>query len=109
MTKTSKTSADSLHKELVRRERRIYLEGRDKSHTWDEVKEMAHGKGRLPGMTVDQEIELYLPLLNAQQKRIVLALVKAFVSKQNSYRESLYKEQREGVKTISAVKKTNRR
>ena len=93
MTKSGKTNADAICKKLVRTERQRYLEGRDKSHTWDEVKGMAHSKERLPGMTVDQEIELYLPLLNAQQKRIVLALVKAFVSKQNSYRESLYREQ----------------
>jgi hypothetical protein len=53
---------------------------------------------------VDQEIKLYLPLLNDQQKRIVLALVKAFVSKQNNYRESLFREQREAVlKTLQDV------
>jgi len=109
MTKISQTNADALRKELVRMERRRYLEGKDKSNTWDEVKAMAHGKGRLPGVTVDQEIELYLPLLNDQEKQTLLALIKAFVSKQNSYRESLYREQRKATKTTPAVKKANRR
>lgn len=107
MAKRSKTNADDFRKELVRKERRRYLEGRDKPHTWDEVKEMAHSKGRLPIMTVDQEIELYMPLLTAQQKRALLALVNAFVSNQTSNLKSLYKEQREAIKAVSAAKKNN--
>ena len=95
MTKTSRTNADDLRKELVRSERRIYLEGKDKSYTWDEVKEMAHCKGRLPGMTVDQEVELYLPLLSDQQKWIVLALAKAFILQQNSPIGKAYIESKE--------------
>jgi hypothetical protein len=108
MTKSSNTNVNSFRNDLVRSERRRYLEGKDKSYTWDEVKEMAHGKGRLPRTTLDQQIDLYLSLLNARQKRVVLALVKAFVSRQISYWERLYREQREAIEAISSVKKVNR-
>ena len=47
MAKRSKTNADVLRKEPVGSKRRRYLEGGDKSHTRDKVKEMAHGTGRL--------------------------------------------------------------
>ncbi len=107
MAKRSKTNADAYRKELGRNERQKYLDSEGKSYTWDEVKGMLNDKGRLPGMTVDQEIELYLYLLNDKQKQIVLALVKAFVSKQNSYLESLYRKQREAINTIPAVEKAN--
>lgn len=107
MAKRSKANADVLRKEIVRSERRRYLEGGDKSHTWDGLKEMARDKERLPRRTLDQEIELYMPLLTAQQKRALLALVNALVSNQTSNWKSLYKEQREAIKAVSAAKKNN--
>ena len=103
-----KTSSDALRKKLIREERRQYLEGRNKSLTWEEAKLLVHNKNKeqSKNKSLDKEIALLLPFLNARQKRVVLASVKAFVSKQNSCWERLYREQREAIKAISTVKKT---
>ena len=82
MKKRQKTSSDALRKNLIREERRQYLEGRSKSFTWEEVKPMVHKKEQRKNKAPDQEIALHLPFLNTRQKRVVLALVKAFAFKQ---------------------------
>ncbi len=55
---------------------------------------------------LDMEIERYLALLNARQKQAVLTLVKAFASKQDKWRNELYRPQRQAIKRGSSLKKS---
>jgi hypothetical protein len=79
MTKQPESKKDASRKKLIREERRKYVQGRGKSFTCEEVKQMAHNKGQTKIKALDQEFAFYLPLLNVRQKRVVLASVKAFV------------------------------
>ena len=79
MTKRPESTKNASRKKLIREERRKYLQGSGKSFNWEEVKQMAHNEGQTKSKAPDKEIALYLSLLNVRQKRVVLALVKAFV------------------------------
>jgi hypothetical protein len=85
MAKIPKTDKDVLRKKMVQKERQRYLEGKGKSKTWQEVKQMAFDKNQSTNTKVDQEIALYLPLLNFRQKRLVLSLVRELASKQDQF------------------------
>lgn len=71
---------------MVQKERQRYLEGKGKSKTWQEVKQMAFDINQSTNTKVDQEIALYLPLLNFRQKRLILSLVKELASKYGQFR-----------------------
>lgn len=79
------TDKDVFRKKMVQKERQRYLEGKGKSKTWQEVKQMAFDENKSTITKVDQEIALYLPLLNFRQKRLVLSLVKELASKQDQF------------------------
>ena|ERR1700722_12106627 len=92
MAKIPKTDKDVPRKKMVQKERQRYLEGKGKSKTWREVKQMAFDKNQSANTKVDQEIAQYLPLLNFRQKRIVLLLVKELASKYDPFRHQNIEE-----------------
>jgi hypothetical protein len=98
MPKIPKTNEGTFRKKLIQEERRKYLEGKRKSKTWQEVKQLPLIERQRTNAKIDQEIALYLPLLNFRQNRVILSLLKALASKQDQFWQELYKEQRQALK-----------
>jgi hypothetical protein len=92
MGKIPEINPDSFRKKLIQAERSKCLDGKGKSNTWREVKQMALNNRQRRNAKVDQEIALYLPFLNFREKRVLLSLVKVLVPKQDKYYRQLYRE-----------------
>jgi hypothetical protein len=80
MAKIPNTDKGVVRKKLVPKERQRYQEVKGKSKSLQEANQMAFNKNQSTNTKVDQEIALYLPLLNFRQKWVVLLLTKEFAS-----------------------------
>jgi len=108
MAKILKAKADPSQVKLTQKKGQKSLKGKGKSNTLLEVPPNEFSKRRKRTLKVDQEIILCLPFLNLQQKRVILALIKAFVLNQRQAQQKLDKVQRHTLKDGSGFYRRTR-